>query len=425
MRHLAPGWRIDGQKPEGSRLRQDAPTRLQALIDRLNQADPIQAKLPASVEIFCVGGAVRDALLGLPDSDRDYVVVGGTVEAMLNAGFTPVGKDFPVFLHPVTHEEFALARTERKTASGYKGFSFQADPSVTLTQDLMRRDLTMNAIAMSRTGEVIDPSGGQQDIVSGCLRHVGPAFSEDPVRLLRLARFAARWPNFSIAQATLSLCQKIVSLQEARALVAERVWQEIARGLMESRPSRMLEVLVHTGAWSVLANGMPAPSASAQQQLDQAAADSAPLESRFGLLILNAGGRPLPLHLFKAPRACLELAELLLRYASTPDHLASLIAPRSADALDALLQWLGQTDAQRRPERFGLLLDCMRIVGHLSHQQVERLRSYADCLNETAAHQHIAHAVEQAQQAGGSVADAARQARLKVLRSHPDLRGLS
>lgn len=169
---------------------------------------------------------------------------------------------------------------------------------------------------------------------------------------------------------------------------------------------------------------MPAPSMSAQQQLDQAAANSAPLETRFALLILNAGARPLPLHLFKAPRACLELAELLLRHASTPDHLASLIAPRSAEALDALLQWLGQTDAERRPQRFALLLDCMRIVSNLSHQQAERLKSYADCLGEATAHQHIAHAVEQAQQAGKSVADAARQARREVLRSHPDLRGI-
>jgi tRNA nucleotidyltransferase (CCA-adding enzyme) len=391
-------------------------------VDALHQADPIRAKLPASIEIFCVGGAVRDALLELPDSDRDYVVVGGTPEAMHNAGFTPVGQDFPVFLHPITHEEFALARTERKTASGYKGFSFQADPSVTLTQDLMRRDLTINAIALSREGNIIDPCGGLQDLEAHCLRHVGPAFSEDPVRLLRLARFAARWPHFSISESTLALCKEIVLRHEAQALVPERVWQEIAKGLMESQPSRMLDVLVTTGAWRVLAEKLPAPTASMQQQIDQAAKESVALECRFGLLMFNAGGDKLPLGLFKAPRACLELAELLQRQLSQPDHLDSLVSPKDINALAVLLEWLTRADVQRRPERFQQLLDCMRIMGVLSSQQINRLRAYAKHLCQETAHQQIAHAVRQAQQAGASIADAAHQARLDVLRSHPDLR---
>ena len=393
-------------------------------MDALHQADPICAKLPASIEIFCVGGAVRDALLGLPDSDRDYVVVGGTPEAMHSAGFTPVGQDFPVFLHPVTHEEYALARTERKTASGYKGFSFQADPSVTLAQDLMRRDLTINAIALSREGNLIDPCGGLHDLQAHCLRHVGPAFSEDPVRLLRLARFAARWPHFSISEPTLALCQEIVSQHEAQALVPERVWQEIAKGLMESQPSRMLDVLVSTGAWMALAEGLAAPTLATQQQIDQAAKESAALECRFGLLMLNAGQDPLPPGLFKAPRACLELAELLQRQLMQPEHLGSIVSPKDSDALAALLEWLSRADVQRRPERFQQLLDCIRIMGVLSEQQVDRLKAYAKHLCQETAHQQIALAVRQAQQTGDSVTDAARKARLAVLRSHPDLRSI-
>jgi tRNA nucleotidyltransferase (CCA-adding enzyme) len=354
-------------------------------VEALHQADPIRTKLPASIEIFCVGGAVRDALLGLPDSDRDYVVVGGTPEAMHSAGFTPVGQDFPVFLHPVTHEEYALARTERKTASGYKGFSFQADPSVTLTQDLMRRDLTINAIALSREGVLIDPCGGLHDLQAQCLRHVGPAFSEDPVRLLRLARFAARWPHFSIAESTLALCREIVSRHEAQALVPERVWQEIAKGLMESQPSRMLDVLVSTGAWMSLAEKLPAPSL-----VDQAAKESAALECRFGLLMLNAGRDPLPPGLFKAPRACLELAELLQRQLLQPERFSSLVSPKDSDALAALLEWLSHADAQRRPERFQQLLDCIRITGVLSEQQIDRLAAYAKHLCQETAQQQIA-----------------------------------
>ncbi len=419
-----PDWQTDAQRPEGARLRQDVQDRLKPLVDALHQADPIREKLPASIEIFCVGGAVRDALLGLPDSDRDYVVVGGTPEAMHAAGFTPVGQDFPVFLHPVTHEEFALARTERKTASGYKGFSFQADPSVTLTQDLMRRDLTINAIALSRAGDLIDPCGGLQDLQAHCLRHVGPAFSEDPVRLLRLARFAARWPHFSISDSSLALCKEIVLRHEAQALVPERVWQEIAKGLMESQPSRMLDVLVTTGAWMALGEKLPAPSASTQQQVDQAAKESAALECRFGLLMFNAGGDPLPLGLFKAPRACLELAELLQRQLAQPGHLGSLVSPKDSDGLVALLEWLTRADVQRRPERFQQLLDCIRIMGALSIQQIDRLSAYAKHLCQETAHQQIALAVRQAQQAGASVTDAARSAKLDVLRSHPDLRSI-
>nr|MDH4448185.1 multifunctional CCA tRNA nucleotidyl transferase/2'3'-cyclic phosphodiesterase/2'nucleotidase/phosphatase [Acidovorax sp.] len=190
------------------------------------------------MQIYMVGGAVRDKLLGRPVNDRDWVVVGSTPEAMTAEGFMPVGKDFPVFLHPASREEYALARTERKTAQGYRGFAVHAAPDVTLEEDLARRDLTINAIAQGADGTLTDPYGGQRDIAARVLRHVTEAFAEDPVRILRVARFAARFPDFSIAPDTLALMQRMVADGEVDALVPERVWQELARGLMEQRPSR-------------------------------------------------------------------------------------------------------------------------------------------------------------------------------------------
>ncbi|QAU33301.1 multifunctional CCA addition/repair protein [Janthinobacterium sp. 17J80-10] len=200
------------------------------------------------MKIYTVGGAVRDGLLGLPVQDRDYVVVGATPADMLAQGFTPVGKDFPVFLHPQTHEEYALARTERKTAPGYKGFVFHADADVTLEEDLRRRDLTINAIAQAEDGSLTDPFNGQADLAARIFRHVSDAFAEDPVRILRLARFAARFADFTVAPQTLQLMQQMVAAGEVDALVPERVWQELARGLMEAAPSRMFEVLRACGA---------------------------------------------------------------------------------------------------------------------------------------------------------------------------------
>ena len=204
--------------------------------------------LPPPTQIYEVGGAVRDALLNLPIKDRDWVVVGATPEAMTAAGFLPVGRDFPVFLHPKTHEEYALARTERKTAPGYRGFVVHADPAVTLEEDLARRDLTINAIARGTDGHLIDPHGGQQDLAARCFRHVSPAFAEDPVRILRVARFAARFADFTVAPETQALMRTMVEAGEVDALVPERVWQEIARGLMEAHPERMIEVLRDCGA---------------------------------------------------------------------------------------------------------------------------------------------------------------------------------
>ena len=215
--------------------------------------------------IYRVGGAVRDELMGLTPNDADYVVVGSTPEAMLAQGYTAVGKDFPVFLHPVSHDEYALARTERKTAQGYNGFAVHFSPDVTLEEDLARRDLTINAMArevldhhsndgQDTLGELIDPYNGQHDLRDQILRHVSPAFIEDPVRILRLARFAARWPTFTVAPETMQLMRAMVANGETAALVPERVWQEIARGLMENTPSRMFEILRECG---LLAQWLP------------------------------------------------------------------------------------------------------------------------------------------------------------------------
>ncbi len=232
-------------------------------LHRLRRALPIESlKAGTGMQVFVVGGAVRDALMGLAVNDRDWVVVGSTPEAMSAQGYLPVGKDFPVFLHPQTREEYALARTERKTARGYKGFAVQAAPDVTLEEDLARRDLTVNAMAVPEalahqgpnawTGQIVDPYGGQRDLQAKVLRHVTEAFAEDPVRILRLARFAARFADFSVADETMALMRQMVEDGEVDHLVPERVWQELAKGLMSERPSRMLEVLRECGALKVL-----------------------------------------------------------------------------------------------------------------------------------------------------------------------------
>jgi tRNA nucleotidyltransferase (CCA-adding enzyme) len=204
------------------------------------------------MQIYRVGGAVRDRLLGLPVQDIDWVVVGATVDEMLARGFQQVGKDFPVFLHPQTHEEYALARTERKSGHGYTGFTVHASPDVTLEEDLLRRDLTINAMAEGEDGAVIDPFNGQADLAARVLRHVSPAFTEDPVRILRLGRFAARF-DFAVAEETMALMRQMVEAGEVDHLVAERVWQEISRGLMEDNPARMFEILRECGALARIA----------------------------------------------------------------------------------------------------------------------------------------------------------------------------
>jgi tRNA nucleotidyltransferase (CCA-adding enzyme) len=303
------------------------------------------------MRIFEVGGAVRDELLGLTVKDRDYVVVGATPDEMLDLGFRPVGKDFPVFLHPETHEEHALARTERKTARGYHGFEFHADPEVTLEQDLARRDLTINAIAKDEDGALIDPYNGVDDLEAGILRHVSPAFAEDPVRILRVARFAARF-GFDIAPETFELMRSMAASGEVDALVPERVWQELSRGLMEDGPSRMFEVLQECGALPKVAPEIaalfaePERAQDALRGLDAASGAGESLEVRFAALaraldpyaIETLGNR------LKLPSSVRELALLAARHANS-------IVDAEELAPEAILDLLNASDAWRRPER--------------------------------------------------------------------------
>ncbi len=337
------------------------------------------------MNIYSVGGAVRDELLGLPIQDRDYVVVGATPEAMTQAGYKPVGKDFPVFLHPITHEEYALARTERKTAKGYKGFQVHAAPDVTLEQDLARRDLTINAIAKALDGTLVDPFQGQRDIQAKVLRHVSDAFIEDPVRILRLARFAARFTEFSVANETMQLMRKMVEAGEVDALVPERVWQELAKGLMEAKPSRMFEVLRQCGALARIFPeldrlwGVPQPpkhhpeidtGVHVMMVIDYAAQQEFHLPVRFAALThdLGKGTTPkevLPRHIgheqrsvslvkevvkrLRVPNECKELAVVVAQFHGKL-HAVSAMKPST------ILHFLMELDAIRQPQRFELFL---------------------------------------------------------------------
>jgi len=309
------------------------------------------------MKIYCVGGAVRDELLGVPVKDRDFVVVGATPEEMLRQGFKPVGKDFPVFLHPRTHEEYALARTERKTARGYHGFEFYTAPDVTIEQDLARRDLTINAIAKDAEGRLIDPFEGASDLEAGVLRHVSPAFGEDPVRILRVARFAARF-GFRIAPETMALMKAMARNGEADALVAERVWQELARGLMEAKPSRMLEVLRECGALARVAPELDAlwedsdAAREALRALDASAATGHSLEARLATLarMLDPFAVESLAARLKTPADCRDLALLAARYSNS-------VADAGELGVEELVELFEATDAWRRPGRFRSLVD--------------------------------------------------------------------
>ncbi len=336
------------------------------------------------MKIYAVGGAVRDRLLGRPTADQDYVVVGATPEQMTQLGYRPVGKDFPVFLHPRTHEEYALARTERKTARGYRGFEIYAAPEVTLEQDLARRDLTINAIASDEDGLIIDPHNGVSDLKAGILRHVGPAFEEDPVRVLRVARFSARF-GFAIAPETLALMRAMVNNGEVDHLVAERVWQELSRGLMESRPSRMLLALRECGALARVFPevdalfGVPQPAQHHPEVdtglhilmvVDYAAAQNHPLTVRFAALTHDLGKAATPCEHWpkhhgheqksvelveqmcerlRVPAECRDLAVLTARYHGDV-HRAHELRPAT------MLKLFAAADLYRRPERFEELL---------------------------------------------------------------------
>ncbi len=384
------------------------------------------------MQIYMVGGAVRDQLLGRPVNDHDWVVVGATPEQMTALGYLPVGRDFPVFLHPQTREEYALARTERKSGRGYRGFVVQASPDVTLEQDLARRDLTINAIAISAdpasAGAIIDPYGGVQDLQRRVLRHVSEAFHEDPVRILRVARFAARFTDFSVAPETMQLMREMVAHGEADHLVPERVWQELARGLMEDKPSRMFEVLRECGALRVLLPevdrlwGVPQPPQHHPEVdtgvhlllvLDMAARLQAPLTVRFACLThdLGKGSTPpdiLPRHIGHEQRSVQLLKGLCARWRVPNDcrELAEVVARehgnihRSGDlGAAALVRLLERCDAIRKPQRFEeILLACeCDVRGRLGcedapYPQAARLRAALAAVLSVATSEIAAHA---------------------------------
>ena len=368
------------------------------------------------MKIYAVGGAIRDALLGVPVVDRDYVVVGATPEQMVAQGYRPVGKDFPVFLHPATQEEYALARTERKTAAGYHGFQFYYAPDVTLEDDLARRDLTINAMAREvrpdgeLVGPIIDPFGGQDDLRARRFRHVGKAFVEDPVRILRVARFAARFDDFSVAAETLALMRTMTQAGEVDALVPERVWQEISRGLMEKKPSRMFEMLRECGA---LVRVLPEVDAlfgvpqradyhpevdtgvHVMMVVDYAAARGYALAVRFAALTHDLGKATtpddvLPRHIghetrsvdllkpvcerLRVPNECRDLALLVAREHGNIHRVMEMGAA-------ALVRLFERSDALRKPARFAEALqaceaDARGRLGFESREypQAERLR---------------------------------------------------
>ena len=357
------------------------------MTERAAQTEAIVDPATHGLDVYAVGGAIRDALLGLPVQDRDYVVVGATPEDMEARGFRAVGKDFPVFLHPFTHAEYALARTERKTAAGYKGFSVYYAPDVTLEDDLIRRDLTINAMAQrvaedgALVGPVVDPYGGQADLESRTFRHVSDAFMEDPVRILRLARFAARFADFHVAPETNALMQRMVQAGEVDALVAERVWQEIARGLMEAHPQRMFAVLRDCGAlarllpeldrlWGVPQRADYHPEVDTgvhtMMVIETAAAMATPLPVRFAALVhdLGKGTTPediLPRHIGHEGRSVplIEAVCQRLRVPTECRELALLVAREHgnihrSDGFDAaaLVRLLERCDALRKPDRF-------------------------------------------------------------------------
>ncbi len=406
------------------------------------------------MKIYQVGGAIRDALLGLPVQDRDWVVVGATPDDLTALGFLPVGKDFPVFLHPHTREEYALARTERKTAQGYRGFAVQALPSVTLEEDLARRDLTINAIAQDDSGQLIDPYGGQADLKAQVLRHVTPAFAEDPVRILRLARFAARFTEFSVAPETLALMREMVEAGEVDALVPERVWQELSRGLMQARPSRMFEVLRACGAlarllpevdrlWGVPQRPEYHPEVDTgvhlMMVLDMAARLQAPLAVRFACLMHDLGKGTTPVHLLprhlgheersarllkavcerlRVPVDCRELADVVAREHGNL-HRSAEFGP------EAVLRLLERCDAIRKPQRFEeVLLACecdargrLGLEDQPYPQRARLLEALGLALSVSTA--EIAAGAQAQGLKGEQIGQAVRQARIQALSVPP------
>ena len=409
------------------------------------------------MKIYAVGGSIRDQLLGIVSKDKDYVVVGSTPEEMTSLGFKSVGRDFPVFLHPRTHEEYALARTERKISRGYHGFNFFYAPDVTLEEDLARRDFTINAMARevkqdgSLSELLVDPYHGQQDLAQALLRHVSPAFVEDPVRILRCARFAARFANFSIAKETVSLMQHMVQTGEVDALVPERIWQELARGLMEDKPSRMFEVLRSVNALSRIFPeienlfGVPQnikhhpevdTGLHVMMVLDQASKDRLSLPGRFAALMHDVGKGKTPIEHWprhpdheqrgvqlideacqrlRVPKACHDIARIVAR-----EHGQ---IHRSMDFnAEQIVQLLERCDAFRKPERFDLILkvciaDARGRLGcaEQAYPQAQRLRRALKACEALDSKAVIQPYIEQGEQGGEVIKAAIYEARIQAL----------
>lgn len=421
---------------------------------------------PQPYQVFRVGGSVRDELLGRADADRDHVVVGATPELMIASGYRPVGRDFPVFLHPETHEEYALARTERKHGRGYRGFEFFASPEVTLLADLGRRDLTINAMARGDDGVLVDPFGGVDDLAARVLRHVSPAFAEDPLRVLRVARFAARF-GFVVAPETEALMRDIVASGELATLSPERVWQELAKGLGEAHPSRLLATLRECGALAALLPEVDALYGVAQPPghhpevdtgvhvalaLDRAAAWGFGLPARYAVLAHDLGKAQTPMDNWprhhgheragvrlaermsarlRVPQDCADAARLTARWHGVIQRAAEL---RPATCLDLFTQ----SDALRRPERFATVLDaaaadaCSRPGAEQRHAPGELLRAMLEVVQNVdagAVAQRVAAATRQTGMAvrgrdpANAIALAVRAARLKALREWRRARG--
>ncbi|QDQ89238.1 CCA tRNA nucleotidyltransferase [Alcaligenaceae bacterium SJ-26] len=399
------------------------------------QADPL-----VGLQVYAVGGVVRDGLLGLQPGDHDWVVVGTTPEEMARRGFLPVGGDFPVFLHPQTHEEYALARTERKSGRGYRGFTFHTGTDVSLADDLRRRDLTVNAIARDMHGQLYDPLGGAADVEARIFRHVGEAFMEDPVRILRLARFMARFVDFSVAPETLALCRRMVDEGEVDALVPERVWQELSRGLMSARPARMLALLAQVGALERIMPGLGRPvlpwqsgkmtsepsravdtqdavlgtpgsagtmvavaddlaKTTVWQILDVAAQAGLPQASRYALLVSGAADVVALSARLRVPSECADMARLLQTV------LADLPTSGMPEQQWRIMEY---GDALRKPARFEQLLDAAALCLPVDLAAWQRALA--------AARQVDAGAIaRQCGRDGGAIKDAVRMARVQAI----------
>jgi len=334
------------------------------------------------MKIYAVGGAIRDTLMGLPVHDIDYVVVGSSVEEMVAKGYRPVGKDFPVFLHPETQAEYALARTERKTGQGYKGFHFYADPTVTLEQDLERRDLTINAMAQEvgfdgkQFGPIIDPYNGQEDLAAKVFRHVSDAFAEDPLRLLRIARFAARFPEFTVADETLLALKAIVRSGELNILSAERIWQELARGLVAQKPMHLFQVLLNTGAASAVLPPrltlLLAEEPFRETLIAHYALVGDNLEERCAIALMDLSANEIrswadcvrmPIDVRDFSEIFSDLSILTKRYSNTPYQ-----------ALD-VLHWFNRADVWRKPERAQAILHLAEKLGMNVAPLIEAMRN--------------------------------------------------